>query len=1160
SNFNYTVPTNEAHPINGNYSFYTTAHDTAGNTETTKTTPDTTTLEDTSPPATTDDVPTSYVNHDVTVTLSAGDPSGSGVEATYYTTDGSEPSLLSSVYNPSSKPVLTSDGQTIRYFSVDNAGNSESTRSATAHIDRSAPATGDDVPSAYVNHDVTATLSASDTGGSGVGATYYTTDGSEPSTSSSLYNAASKPVLTHDGQTITYFSTDQAGNAEAPHSATAHIDRSAPTTSDDVPSAYVNHDVTATLTASDTGGSGVGATYYTTDGSEPSTSSPVYNAASKPVLTHDGQIITYFSTDTAGNAEPPHSATAHIDRSAPTTGDDVPATYVNHSVTVTLSPNDTGGSGLDKTYYTTDGSVPTQTSPVYNPASKPVLTSDGQKITYFSTDKAGNAETPHSATAHIDTLAPTTTAAGQNADASTYHSGDWTHQAVTVTLNAADPPQLGAEAGSGVAQTYYKVDSAGSYSTGTSVTIPAPADHTNDGVHTVSYYSIDKAGNSESAHVFTVKIDTATPSSGATSGQFDNSGTIAVDAHAADASPSSGLARVELYVRKPGDSTFTLAHTNTDGSSSFNYQVPSSSGSPVNGSYSFYTIAHDGAGNDEAAKTGAETTTLEDTVNPATTDDVPAGYVNHDVTVTLTATDSGGSGVEKTYYTTDGSAPSTSSLVYNAASKPTLTSDGQTIRYFSTDRAGNAEAAHSATAHIDRAAPSTGDDVPAAYANHDVTVTLSAGDTGGSGLDKTYYTTDGSTPSTSSLVYNPGGKPVLTSDGQKITYFSTDKAGNAEAPHSATAHIDRVAPTTTDNVPSAQVTSSITVTLTATDTGGSGVDKTYYTTDGSEPSTASSVYNPASKPVLSSDGQKITYFSTDKAGNAETPHSATAHIQTDTTPPTTTDSVDSNWHSAAVTVTLAATDNPGGSGIASTSFKVYSGSTVPAKTDSGWQTYNPSGKPTLNNGQSIAYYSVDNAGNQESVSHSTPAKVDGVTGVSSGATYTLGSVPAVACVDPSAVVSFSGKVGHVTATCTDGGGAVGVTYTVAYCATSLTSPVSGSWVSSTGSCTTPPPATAVYNVAKAGSSVPLKFSLHGNQGLSIFAPGYPLSQQVLATGSFTDNTVTGTAGESGLSYDPGSDQYTYVWKTSKEWSGENRQLVIELNDGVTYIRANFLMK
>jgi nitrogen fixation protein FixH len=794
------------------------------------------------------------------------------------------------------------------------------------------------------------TLSATDTGGSGVDKTYYTTDGSAPTTASSVYNAGSKPVLTSDGQTIKYFSTDKAGNEETARSATAHIARSAPITSDDVPAAFVNHNVTVTLSASDTGGSGVNKTYYTTDGSTPTTASSVYNAGSKPVLASDGQTIKYFSTDNAGNEETAHSATAHIDRAAPTTTDNVPSAYVNHDVTVTLSASDTGGSGVDKTYYTTDGSAPTTASSLYNAGSKPVLTTDGQVIKYFSTDKAGNEESVHSATAHIARSAP------------------------------------------------------------------------------------------------------------------------------------------------------------------------------------------------------------------ITSDDVPAAFVNHNVTVTLSATDTGGSGVNKTYYTTDGSTPTTTSSVYNAASKPVLTSDGQIIKYFSTDSAGNEESVHSATAHIDRAAPTTTDNVPSAYVNHDVTVTLSASDTGGSGLEKTYYTTDGSAPSTSSLVYNSSSKPVLTSDGQTIKYFSTDNAGNSESTHSATAHIDRSAPTTTDNVPSGQATSSITVTLTASDAGGSGVNKTYYTTDGSTPTTASSVYNPASKPVLTNDGQVIKYFSTDNAGNSETPHSATAHIQSDGIAPTTTDNVDANWHVSPVSVTLTATDNVGGSGVKATSFKVYSGSTVPATSDSGWQTYNPAAKPMLNNGQAIAYYSTDNAGNQESVKHSVAAKVDAVSGVTAGATYTLGSVPAAVCVDTSAIVSYSGKVGSVTATCTDGGGAVGVTYTVAYCATNLTSPVSGSWVTSTGTCTTPAPSTAVYNTAKAGSSVPLKFSLHGNQGLGIFATGYPLSQQVLATGSFTDNTVTATAGESGLSYDPGSDQYTYVWKTSKDWSGQNRQLVLALNDGVTYIRANFYLK
>src|SRR5207302_1632765 len=327
------------------------------------------------------------------------------------------------------------------------------------------------------------------------------------------------------------------------------------------------------------------------------------------------------------------------------------------------------------------------------------------------------------------------------------------------------------------------------------------------------------------------------------------------------------------------------------------------------------------------------------------------------------------------------------------------------------DSAGNSGSATS-TFTVDTTAPSTTDDVPAAYVNHNVTVTRTEGGRGGEGVGTTYYTTDGSVPPSSSTVYSSASNPVLTSDGQVIKYFSSDKAGNEEAVHSATAHIDRAAPSTTDDVPAAYVNHNVTVTLTASDTGGAGVDKTYYTTDGSVPTSSSSVYNSADQQSLTSDGQVIKYFSTDKAGNAETPRSATAHIQTDTTPPGTTDNVDGNWHALPVGVTLTATDNVGGSGVKSTSYKVYTGSTVPAKTESGWQTYETGKKPSLGNGQAIAYYSVDYAGNQEGVEHSNAAKVDGVGGVTSGATYTLGSVPPVVCTDPSASIAYSGKVGQ----------------------------------------------------------------------------------------------------------------------------------------------------
>jgi predicted extracellular nuclease len=96
------------------------------------------------------------------------------------------------------------------------------------------------------------------------------------------------------------------------------------------------------------------------------------------------------------------------------------------------------------------------------------------------------------------------------------------------------------------------------------------------------------------------------------------------------------------------------------------------------------------------------------------------------------------------------------------------------------------------------------------------------------------------------------------------------------------------------------------------------------------------------------------------------------------------------------------------------------------------------------------------------------------------------------------------------------------------------------------------------NTAKAGSAIPIKFSLGGDEGLGIFADGYPASTQI----SCGDGTVMGdnqpavTAGSSSLSYDPITDTYNYVWKTDKGWSGTCRQLVVVLTDGTTHV-ANF---
>jgi Concanavalin A-like lectin/glucanases superfamily len=97
----------------------------------------------------------------------------------------------------------------------------------------------------------------------------------------------------------------------------------------------------------------------------------------------------------------------------------------------------------------------------------------------------------------------------------------------------------------------------------------------------------------------------------------------------------------------------------------------------------------------------------------------------------------------------------------------------------------------------------------------------------------------------------------------------------------------------------------------------------------------------------------------------------------------------------------------------------------------------------------------------------------------------------------------------------------------------------------------------VINVAKAGSSVPVKFSLSGYQGMGILAAESPSSRAISCDESAPPDLLeqTMTAGSSSLSYDATTDRYSYVWKTDKAWSG-CRELLLRLSDGSLHT-ANF---
>jgi YD repeat-containing protein len=134
-----------------------------------------------------------------TVTLTANEQA-----VIYYTTDRTTPTISSAVYaTPLSIPATT----TLTYFAKDTAGNSEAIKTQTYTVDIIAPVTTATPAGGTYSSAQTVTLSANESA-----TIYYTTDGSAPTPSWSVYSG---PLTISSTTTLKYFATDQVGNVEA---------------------------------------------------------------------------------------------------------------------------------------------------------------------------------------------------------------------------------------------------------------------------------------------------------------------------------------------------------------------------------------------------------------------------------------------------------------------------------------------------------------------------------------------------------------------------------------------------------------------------------------------------------------------------------------------------------------------------------------------------------------------------------------------------------------------------------------------------------------------------------------------------------------------------------------------------------------------------------
>jgi large repetitive protein len=94
----------------------------------------------------------------------------------------------------------------------------------------------------------------------------------------------------------------------------------------------------------------------------------------------------------------------------------------------------------------------------------------------------------------------------------------------------------------------------------------------------------------------------------------------------------------------------------------------------------------------------------------------------------------------------------------------------------------------------------------------------------------------------------------------------------------------------------------------------------------------------------------------------------------------------------------------------------------------------------------------------------------------------------------------------------------------------------------------------VFNKVKAGSTVPVKFSLGGDMGLEIFADSFPKAVKVNCNANALTDAIeeTSAATTSGLKYDATSGQYNYAWKTGTGMANTCQRLEVKFDDGLSY--------
>jgi hypothetical protein len=983
---------------------------------------------DRTPPKTTSDAPSGWQSSDVTVTLAANDGL-SGVATTNYVLDGT-PSTGTSV-------AIHGNGvHTLEFWSVDKADNAEAHNKELVEIDTAPPTIGHGLSPApnahgWNNTPVTVTFNCADQPGL-----------------SGIASCTDPQVVSTEGggQLVNGTAVDNAGNSTG-DTATVNLDETPPTitgATDSAPNAdgWYKNDVKVSFSCSDDR-SGI-------------------QSCTSPVPVHEGQHQSVQGTavDAADNTAHAGVSGLNVDETPPTI-----------SGKATTDPNANG-------WYNGDVMVHWSCADALSglASCSPDSTIIGEGSGLFASGTAvDNADNQASATVpgiHIDRTAPSTDASAPSG---------WVNANVTVALAATDNL-------SGVAATHYILDN-DTTQTGNQVVISS------EGVHTLTYWSVDNAGNEEAHQTITVRIDKSNPTitdhqTPAANVNGWNNTDVTITFDCADQPTLSGLASCEAphTVTTEGQAQAVL-----------------------------------GTATDHAGNTATDTATMNiDKTKPNISGgpDRPAngnGWYNADVKITFTCIDA------------------LSGIAANGCTPPKTLGEGanQTVTGTATDAAGNSSNATVSGINVDETPPAiTSSEAPAngnGWYNHDVAVHWTCADAL-SGID-------GTCPADS----------VITGEGANLSAFASaaDHAGNQSTANVAGIHIDHTAPSTSSNAPSGWQKNPVTVDLSATDNL-SGIAQTDYAVDNGATQVGTSLT------ITSNGTHTIKFWSIDKADNAEAAHTAT--VQVDTSVPmisgaATTSPNGNGWYNHSIAVHFTCTDSV--SGIASCPSDVPLTSSGANLSATGTTTDN-AGNPASTTVAGINIDLVPPTALITGVTDGATYKLGAVPTPSCTSVDQVGLSGSAGC---TGVLTSGTGIGvgtfSYTATATDRAGNITtqtIHYTIKYSFSGFRQPINDT-AHQTGQLT---------SIFKAGSTVPVKFDLESADGSSVHSAtppqwltpvkGSPLSAAV-------DENLYGAAATTGTTYrtDSGDGQYIYNWSTQGLTPGYYYRIGVRLDDGSTYI-------